>query len=168
MPDALSSIPDPPIPDPRLDGEMRRDTHVLPLRVYWEDTDAGGIVYHANYLCFAERGRTACLHCLGLGQAMLLDTAGVAFAVRRLAIDYVAPAKLDDILEVHSRITDIGGATLTMEQIIRRTRPGLACQDLARVRVTLFVLSRAGRPVRIPADIRAALQRFVSPRVDQP
>ncbi len=126
--------------------------HVLPVRVYYEDTDAGGIVYHANYLRFMERGRTAMLRLLGMTHVALGETAGVSFAVRRVGIDFVAPARLDDTLEVVTRITDIGGASLALAQTVRRDG-----RDMARADLKLAMLDRALRPARLPGMVRKAL-----------
>jgi acyl-CoA thioester hydrolase len=127
--------------------------HRFPIRVYYEDTDAGGIVYHANYLRFAERARTEMLRLLGNSHARLMDEQGVSFAVRRLGIDFVAPAKLDDTLEVETRITDIGGASFAVAQSVRRDG-----RELARADVKVAMINRAGRPARIPAPVRDALE----------
>ncbi len=130
---------------------------VLPLRVYYEDTDAGGIVYYANYLRFAERARTEMLRDLGFENSALMGDAGLAFAVRACGIEYLKPALLDDRLEVHTQVLRIGGASLEMEQIVRRN--GDAIAELNVKLVCMHVSgSSAGRPSRIPADIRAALE----------
>jgi acyl-CoA thioester hydrolase len=130
---------------------------VLPLRVYYEDTDAAGIVYYANYLRFAERARTEMLRDLGFENSALMNGDGLAFAVRACGIEYLKPALLDDSLEVHTRALQIGGASLEMEQIVRRN--GDAIAELNVKLVCMHVLgSSAGRPSRIPADIRVALE----------
>jgi len=132
----------------RLDGQV----HVFPVRVYYEDTDAAGIVYYANYLKFVERARTELMRMLGAEHARLLAGEGVAWAVRRCLADYLVPAILDDALEVHTRILAIGAARLDAEQVVRRDG-----RDLARVEVRLACIDRRGRAVRLPAAIRAAL-----------
>ncbi|HET9149511.1 MAG TPA: tol-pal system-associated acyl-CoA thioesterase [Alphaproteobacteria bacterium] len=127
------------------------------VRVYYEDTDAAGIVYYANYLRYAERGRTEVLRALGIEQRDFAEKAGVVFAVRRLQADFARPARLDDELAVVTRTTEIGGAALTMEQVIRRG-------DDALVTLTVDICAvavagpRAGRPVRIPQEIVSLLQ----------
>lgn len=103
-----------------LAGWFEGGVHVCPVRVYYEDTDAGGIVYYANYLRFAERGRTEFLRTLGLGQQQLRDESGLMFAVRRVEVEYELPARLDDLLEVRTRIARLGGARLDMAQEILR------------------------------------------------
>ena len=136
-------------------GNMRGGVHVFPVRVYYEDTDAGGVVYYANYLKFAERARTDLLRFLGVEQSRLAQGEAVIFAVRRCTVDYLKPAHLDDSLEVHSRITGLKGASLETEQIVRR-----GSDELVRMKVQVACMKQngVGRPVRIPAGIRASLQ----------
>lgn len=123
------------------------------VRVYYEDTDAAGIVYHAGYLRFAERARTELLRGLGFGQERLMREGGLAFAVRRLAIDYLRPARLDDELVVVSRLVRVGAVSLDLEQTVRR-----AHEDLARLTVQVAALALAsGRPARLPSALRDAL-----------
>jgi acyl-CoA thioester hydrolase len=120
------------------------------LRIYYDDTDAGGVVYHANYLKFAERARTEMMRAAGLDHRTLLEEDGVVFAVRRCHVEYLAPAMLDDLLEVESQVTEITGATLEVEQIVRRER-----RDLARLNITLVCLTRDGRATRWPPRLRS-------------
>jgi acyl-CoA thioester hydrolase len=134
-------------------------THSMELRVYYEDTDAAGLVYHANYLKFAERGRTELLRGLGFGQRRLAAQAGVGFAVRRCRIDYLAPARLDDALTVETRPIALGAATLALAQTIARDG-----RTLAALEVLVACIGREGRPRRVPAELRAALARFLEPR----
>lgn len=124
----------------------------LPLRVYYEDTDAGGIVYYANYLKFAERARTEAMLGLGFSQTELRDRLGVLFAVRAVAVDYLAPAKLEDQLVVTTTVTALGGSRIEMAQDVLRGET-----ILARCRVTLVCITLDGRPTRIPAEVRSAL-----------
>jgi acyl-CoA thioester hydrolase len=167
------------MPEDRLpaSGRLLDGRHVLPVRVYYEDTDAIGIVYHANYLKWADRARTEMMRMLGADHWRLLREDGVAFAVRRCTIDYAAPARLDDALEVHSRIVDIRGASLEFEQIVHRVAAGAAGvagdgegrsegpetgsagmpANLVRLSLTLFCLNRAGRPVRLPNAVKAVV-----------
>ncbi len=95
-------------------------THRFDIRVYWEDTDAGGIVYYANYLRFLERGRTEALRAAGIDQGVVRAEHGVIFVVRRAGIDWLAPARLDDLLQVETHVTGVGGASATLAQAIRR------------------------------------------------
>ena len=93
---------------------------VLPIRVYYEDTDTAGVVYYANYLRFCERARTEWLRALGIEQQALMQTSGIAFVVRSVQADYLQPARLDDALLVTSRIASLRRASLTFDQEIRR------------------------------------------------
>jgi acyl-CoA thioester hydrolase len=123
------------------------------LRVYFEDTDAGGIVYHASYLRFAERARTEWLRALGLAHRQLIDDWGLIFVVKRLAIEYHRPARLDESLVVATRPRHIGAASATLLQTIRRGE-----EEIATLEVVLACLRHAtGRPERIPAPVRARL-----------
>ena len=136
-------------------GTIRGDAHIFPVRVYYEDTDVAGIVYYANYLKYAERARTEFLRLLGFDQSVLLDRHGIGFAVRRCEIDYRLPARLDDALEVHSRMRELGGASLRAEQVVRRGEA-----ELVRLRVRLACMDRAGRPVRMPRAVYDRLKPF--------
>lgn len=124
----------------------------LPVRVYYEDTDAGGIVYYANYLKFIERARTEALLAHGIRQTELRARLGVVFAVRAVAAEYLAPARLEDALEVTAEVASVGGARIEMAQDVLR-----GGTVLARCRVTLACLGQDGRAARIPAEVRAAL-----------
>jgi acyl-CoA thioester hydrolase len=124
----------------------------FPVRVYYEDTDAGGIVYDANYLKFIERARSEALLALGISQTGLRARRGVVFAVRSVTVDYRAPARLEDDLVVATSVTAVGGARIEMIQDVMRDDATLvAC------RVTLACLGTEGRPARIPAEVRSAL-----------
>ncbi len=127
--------------------------HRYHLRVYYEDTDAGGVVYHANYLKFAERARTEALREAGHPHADMSATHGVFFMVRRAKLDYLAPARLDDQLTVTTRVLYLRGATVALQQTIRRDVILLAETEilLACVRV------HDARPARIPERWRRAL-----------
>ncbi len=127
-------------------------THSMPLRVYYEDTDAAGIVYYANYLKFAERGRTELMRGLGFAHSRIYADTGIAFTVRRLSADYRKPARLDDALTVATRVVEIGAATLLLDQEI--------CRDgvvLVALELLVACVGRDGRPRRVPAGLRAAL-----------
>jgi acyl-CoA thioester hydrolase len=137
-------------------GAISGGTHAFLTRVYYEDTDAAGIVYYANYLKFAERARTELLRLLGFDQERLRQEAGFAFAVRRCVAEYLMPARLDDELTVTSRLTALGGATLEVEQRIRRD-----AAELVRLDVTLACVAASGRPVRLPRPLRAALSQLL-------
>jgi acyl-CoA thioester hydrolase len=122
------------------------------LRVYYEDTDAGGIVYYANYLKFIERARTEALLALGLSQTALRERHGILFVVRDVAVRYLAPARLEDQLVVTTRVGAIEGVCIGMGQDV--LRDGLV---LAKCRVGLACVGPGGRPVRVPAAVAAAL-----------
>lgn len=149
--------------EPGLAG--RAEEHIFPVRVYYEDTDAGGVVYYANYLRFAERARTEMLRRLGIESSRLMAEEGIAFAVRHCAVDYRRPARLDDQLEVRTRLSGVGGASLEMEQrIVRATRSCVAWGahdddgiEVVRIVLTLACMTAAGRAARIPAEIRRRL-----------
>jgi acyl-CoA thioester hydrolase len=127
-------------------------THSMAIRVYYEDTDGSGIVYYANYLKFAERGRTEMMRALGFAHSRIHAETGIVFTVRRLAADYREPARLDDALSVDTRIVEIGGATVLLDQQIRREGRVLVALD-----VLVACVGRDGRPRRVPAGLRAAL-----------
>ena len=148
-----------PNPDPPVGLATASDpVHVFPVRVYYEDTDAGGIVYYANYLKFAERARTELLRRTGRQQFDLLRERGIGFTVRSCRAEYLAPARLDDILEVRSAVTEVLGASMRMSQGI--WRGGRLLCDL---RLRIAVMNRDGRPTRIPIEIRRALQLCIVP-----
>lgn len=131
-------------------------THLLRARVYYEDTDAGGVVYHANYLRFAERGRTEYLRDLGISQSELSDAEGVFFVVRRSVIDFRLPARLDDALEIATRIAETKGASFEVAQEIRKAG---ADGYLVRIDSMIACLDGRGRPVRVPNPVREKLGR---------
>lgn len=127
--------------------------HCYSLRVYYEDTDAGGVVYHANYLRYAERARTEALRHAGIPHAELVANHGLMFMVHRAEIDYVRPAMLDDSLVVETETMDLGGATVALRQTIRG--PNGVCADL---RIKLACVRIGGnRAARIPPRWRDAM-----------
>jgi len=126
--------------------------HELSVRVYYEDTDFSGRVYHASYIRFMERGRTEWLRALGYEHGVLAGEQGVVFAVRRLEIDYLAPAIIDDLLRIETRVAAVRGATIDFAQIVLR-----GGQSLATAKILVAAL-RGGRPMRIPPELRARLE----------
>ena len=140
-------------------GVLQDSVHILPVRVYYEDTDAGGIVYHANYLRFAERARAELLRMFSADNRALLGSHDLAFVARHCALDYIAPARLDDALEIHTRILDVRGASLRVAQTVRR-----GGEDLVRIEIRLACIGTDGRPGRLPRSVRDALSRFGAPR----
>ena len=136
----------------RGSGKMVDGVHRVPMRVYYEDTDAGGLVYYANYLKFAERARTEMLRLAGIAHARLVERDGAAFAVRRCQVEYLKPAKLDDEIWVSSRLTGLGGASAEMEQEI-----GRGDATLARLAVRLAFVTSDSKPARLPRSLRNVL-----------
>ena len=130
-------------------------THITPIRVYYEDTDAAGMVYYANYLKFAERARTEMMRDYSDGHYARMLAEGMAFIVRRCTVDYAGSAKLDDLVEVHSRVLNVGGASLSAEQTVRRDDERLVAME-----VKLGCVGPDGRPTRIPSDLRAKIEKF--------
>jgi len=126
--------------------------HVYPVRVYYEDTDAAGIVYYVNYLKFAERARTEMLRLMGREQQRMMENEGVAFAVKSARVEYFRPARLDDALQVRTGLVEVAGASLKVRQRIFRGE-----ELLVDMQIRLAVMDRNGRPARLPPDIRAAL-----------
>ncbi|MEO0819592.1 MAG: tol-pal system-associated acyl-CoA thioesterase [Pseudomonadota bacterium] len=138
----------PAAPDPTA-------VHRHPVRVYYEDTDLAGIVYHANYLRFIERGRTEALRAAGLDQGRLKAEAGLVFVVHRIEADFLVPARFDDALVVETCVTEKKRASLTMMQTVMRE-----ASALFRARVRLACMDAEGRPVRLPAEMEEALARL--------
>jgi acyl-CoA thioester hydrolase len=132
-------------------------THRQTIRVYFEDTDAAGIVYYANYLKFAERARTDMLRDLGISHADMMKRDGLVLVVRRCEIDYLKPARLDDLVTVETTVAKLGGASADLRQ--RVLRDG---EVLAELKVLVVCIGQDGRPARIPDHVRGVL-----PRVDQ-
>jgi acyl-CoA thioester hydrolase len=135
-----------------------RRRHVLPIRVYFEDTDFSGLVYHASYLRWCERGRSDFLRLIGNDHKALIEGAGgrepAAFVVRRMALEFHKPAHIDDVLEVITRVKDTTAATLILDQ--RIARDGV---EVFSAEVTVVLVSVSGKPQRISAALREALQR---------
>ncbi|WP_439551623.1 YbgC/FadM family acyl-CoA thioesterase [Falsiroseomonas sp.] len=131
--------------------------HRYPLRVYFEDTDAGGVAYHANYLKWAERARTESLRAMHLPHALMMERYDAMLVVRRIEVEYSAPTRLDDALIVETRLRAMGAATLDLTQTVLREEEGKVA--LLATLVVGLVCVRAGglRPVRIPAPWRDAL-----------
>jgi len=140
-----------------LDGEIRDGRHVMPVRVYYEDTDFSGIVYHANYLRFMERGRSNYLRLIGADQRGLFAEAereapGFAFVVRSMTIDFRKPARMDDVLDVVTAYAEVKGASILLDQRVLRGDELLVA---AQVRVA-FVCDGRARP--IPKPLRLAMR----------
>ncbi|MBX9944484.1 MAG: tol-pal system-associated acyl-CoA thioesterase [Reyranella sp.] len=138
-------------------GHIADGAHVLPLRVYYEDTDAAGIVYYANWLRFLERGRTELLRTLGQEHRALQESRGVNWVVRRCAIDYLKPARLDEAIEIVTSCGELRGASLDMIQQARRGE-----ETLVRAELVVACMGTGGRPVRLPPLVRTALARVAA------
>ena len=125
--------------------------HRLEIRVYYEDTDFSGFVYHAGYLRFLERGRTEFLRTLGITQSVLhRDADGLVFVVARLTIDYLRPGRMDDVLGVETIVVEARGPLVRLRQAVTRDREVLVSAEVTVVAV------RNGRPVRLPPNLKAA------------
>lgn len=138
---------------PQLSGIIENRQHILPVRVYFEDTDFSGYVYHTSYLRWCERGRSDLLRMLGIHHSDLMDgledRQPAAFVVRSLQIDYLRPAKIDDVLEVVTECTAVGGTFITLHQEVMR-----GDELLCRVSVKVVLINLEGRPVRLPPIIK--------------
>jgi acyl-CoA thioester hydrolase len=138
-------------------GIIEGGNHSLPIRVYYEDTDAGGIVYHATYLRFAERARSEFLRVIGWEHERMRAETGLGWVVRRAEIDFRAPARLDDALTVVTWLTAMSGAGMRAVQSVRRD-----VTELVRLQLQLVLLTPSGRPGRIPQTLRATLLPFLA------
>ena len=163
-PEKLKKAPA-PRPDETFSGTMADRIHVIFTRVYYEDTDALGLVYYANYLKFMERGRTDMLRLMGIGRHDPEAAEGEGlFVVRRCTIDYLAPAKLDDVLGIHTSVTGVGAASLDLVQAV--------CRDgktLVTAAVKVACIGGNGRPQKISPKIRQKLQHLlvtIQPKAD--
>ncbi len=139
---------------PDLAGRIDGNRHTLPIRVYFEDTDFSGFVYHTSYLRWCERGRSDLLRLIGVSHGDLFrpDTSAAvapcAFVVRRMEVDYLRPASIDEVLEVITECVEAGGASLTLAQQIQRNE-----KVLCRVTVKVVLVNLDGRPQRVPKAI---------------
>lgn len=131
--------------------------HELPVRVYYEDTDAGGIVYHANYLRFAERARTEMLRAVGIDAAAFVQDRGLSFVVVAAEVTYRAPARLDDSLVVRSRVVRLGGASMEISQDVYR-----GGELLVPMKITVVCIDRGFKAVRLPEELREIFGKFLA------
>ena len=141
--------------DHELSGRLTDAGHSLRVRVYFEDTDFSGVVYHARYLHFLERGRTDYLRLHGIGHRALMDGAfgePMAFAVRRMEIEFLRPARIDDVLSVETRTAVLGGARVVLDQRIL-----VGETVLVEAKVKVAVISPDGRPRRMPKPVAERL-----------
>lgn len=142
-------------PWPDLAGRLVPGGHVLPVRIYFEDTDFSGVVYHGSFIRFMERGRSDFVRLLGIGHTELDNgTHGerLAFAVRRIHADFLKPGRIDDLLEVHTKAEELAGARLVLRQSVRRGET-----VLVEALVTVVLVTPEGRARRIPEGVRDRL-----------
>lgn len=138
--------------DAVMDGWIEGHDHIYPMTVQFEDTDAGGIVYHSNYICFAERARTALLRCIDVDMQQLIER-NEGIIIRKINVDYKYPSRIGERLMVTSTNFNLGKATLNMTQIVS--------DDDNKVRAILEVQGAfvsSDRPIRIPQDVRAKME----------
>ncbi|MGD9786160.1 MAG: YbgC/FadM family acyl-CoA thioesterase [Hyphomicrobiaceae bacterium] len=142
----------------RLLADERGSFHVMAVRVYFEDTDAGGVAYHASYVRWCERGRSDFLRLLGTDARRMIDGSDnhepAAFVVRRMNCDFKRPARMDDVLEVVTRVKDMGGASVTLNQSVR-----LDGREIFEADVTVVLVAVSGKPLRLDETLRAAFAR---------
>lgn len=140
-----------------IDDESGR-RHILPVRVYFEDTDFAQVVYHASYVRWCERGRSDFLRLLGTDARRLIDGSDnrepAAFVVRRMHMDFIRPGRIDDLLEVETRVRELGGASLTLDQTVMRDGA-----RLFEATVTLVLVSVSGKPLRLSTVVREAFNK---------
>lgn len=142
---------------------LRKDNlkFVFPIRVYYEDTDAGGVVFYANYLKFCERARTEWLRKLGFDQSKLDSELGLIFVVSETSLTYKKPAKLDDILSIHTEVESMGKASIVFSQDIYRGN-----ELLVKSKITVCCIKRDGfKPSAIPESVRLSFESVMSPRI---
>ncbi len=139
-----------------LSGSIVEGSHRLPIRIYYEDTDFSGVVYHANYLRFMERGRSDFIRLLGIKQGELfaetaIDAPGFLFVVRSMKLEFFKPARIDEVIEVVTRPGEVAGASILLKQSVLRGGETLVDAD---VRIAFLA---GGKPQRIPPALRKAL-----------
>ncbi len=138
-------------------GRFEGKVHILPIRIYYEDTDLSSVVYHANYLRFMERGRSEFFRAIGISKVAHLDEAEpTAWALRKVEIEYFRPARVDDLIEVRTKATTLTGARLSAEQSVF-----CAGTMLTHGFVEACMMTLGGKPRRIPQDIRDKLLPFL-------
>ena len=146
---------------PDLAGRIEGAKHILPVRVYHEDTDFTGLVYHANYLKFCERGRSDFVRLAGLSQTGMFTGKGArepaAFVVRHMDVDFLKPARMDDVLEIVTSVDEIGGAAMTLLQEVTRDKT-----VLTRLRIKIVLVGASGKPGRLGELVRASLEPFIN------
>ena len=137
-------------------GSFDGKTHILPISIYYEDTDLSGVVYHANYLRYMERGRTEFFRLAGISRANLGDDEPTAWTLRRVALEFFRPARLDDQIAVHSVLTEVSGARL---KVLQRVRHGETL--LVEGRIEACITTLTGKPRRLPKNVQQTLAPFL-------
>ena len=148
------------MPELSLSARLEGKTFIWPVRIYYEDTDLSGIVYHANYLRYMERARTEFFRALGIKASYLEDADPAAWALRKVQIEYLKPARFDDHIEVRTTTTSLTGVRLCADQSIWR-----GGEELTKGAVEACIISLSGRPKRIPSEIRDKILPFLSETV---
>lgn len=143
-----------------IEGRFDGQTFIWPVRIYYEDTDLGSVVYHANYLRYMERARTEFFRALGLDAAYPNDPVPSFWALRKAAVEYIRPARFNDLIEVHTRVVSLTGVRLDADQAIWRGQ-----EQLTQGAVQACIISLSGRPKRIPPEIRDKILPFLSETV---
>ena len=148
--------------EPAISGRIDGDTHALPIRIYYEDTDFSGVVYHANYLKYFERGRSEYMRLLGVHHHQLAELDDpLAFAVAEITIKYKMPARIDELITVKSRLLSARGASFVIDQRVERDE-----QLLASGRVHVVCIDGQGRPKRLAKHLMDVLKTHVVPEND--
>jgi acyl-CoA thioester hydrolase len=138
-------------------GWLEGKTHVFPVRVYYEDTDFSGVVYHANYLRFMERGRSEFLRLVGAGhQGMLASPVPLVWAVRRMTTDFRKPARMEEALIIRTAVLELAGARMRLDQTVLRVG-----DVLVQAQVEVCIITLDGRPRRVPDSTRKKLEFFL-------
>lgn len=142
----------------RFSGCFENGAHTITYPVYYEDTDAGGVVYYANYLRFAERARTEALQLAGVDHRSLMEKHSIWFVVRRCTVDYLAPARLDDLLTLRTTLKEIRNTSLQMRQEV-----SVLTQTVAVLDVFVVCVNTSVKPQKFPEDVKERLLRHLTP-----
>ena len=138
-------------------GRFEGKTHILPVRMYYADTDLSGVVYHANYLAYMERGRSEFFRHAGIVRlAQLEEPEPTAWTLRKVELEYLRPARVDDLIEVHTKLSHLSGARMNASQDIY-----LNGDILTRGKIEACIITLSGKPRRIPQDMRDKLAPFL-------
>ncbi len=144
---------------PHLAGRLEAGRHIVPVRVYYEDTDFSGLVYHASYLRFMERGRSDMIRLMGVHHsALAAEGRRLAFVVRRMGIDFLRPARIDDVLEIVTEPASSTAAAITLAQTVNR-----AGETLVRASVQIVLVDENGRPQRLASALPEEARRLMMP-----